>query len=356
MTKPLHIQIRQKINNILNGLFGKLASQKAIQKSIDKNKIKNILIIRPNYRIGNLIFLTPLVNELGEHLPEAKIDMIIGMKLAGQILEGLPNVEKVIDIPRRLLYHPFALLGLIRTVRKKKYDLTLNIADGSMSSQIVLSLINSKYKASFTNDKNWASLTHTIKRENLYTHSGSQPLEFLKLFDFPLPLHNRELDIKLTLEERQKGKEALEIVLKKAGVSENSKRIALFRNARFDKRIDDAWWLAWYEALQKHASDIVVIDILSPDILTKLHSDFLEYSNKDLRVLGAFFAECDLYVSADTGPLHLSLASQAKTLALFNKTSTETYGTLGKENKTININDLSPKEVAQLTYSQIIVT
>jgi len=88
-------------------------------------------------------------------------------------------------------------------------------------------------------------------------------------------------------------------------------------------------------------------DILSPDIPTKLNSKVLSYSNKNLRVLGAFFKLCNLYVSADTGPMHLAVASGAKVLALFNKTDIEVYGALGDGNKTIDIENLLPKSVAK---------
>jgi len=96
-----------------------------------------------------------------------------------------------------------------------------------------------------------------------------------------------------------------------------------------------------------------VIDILSPDILSRLNNDFLEYSNKNLRILGAFFSLCDMYISADTGPMHLASASNAKTLALFNKTNIESYGTLGKKDKTLDIENLTAKNVAQLTYEHL---
>ena len=351
MKIPLHTKLRRTFRRYIYKVISFLIKSDEIKSSLDKNQIKSIVIVRPNYRIGNIIFLTPLINEIAKAMPETKIDLVVGMKLAGDILNELPNVDKVISIPRKLLVHPLELLDFIKSARTKEYDLAINISSGSLSSQIVTMLVNARYKASFKSEQNVTKLTHAVLKEGIYRHSGHQTLELLKLLDIPLPSKETLLDIKLTSRELDKAKKELDTLLNDASIDKTSKVIALFRNARFDKKIPDEWWNEWFVAMKKRDENIVVIDILSPDILTKLNDEVLQYSNKNLRALGAFFRVCDMYVSADTGPLHLASASNAKVLALFNKTNAEVYGTLGKDSKTVDINGLSPKEVANLTVS-----
>ena len=353
MKIPLHVKMRKKFREYLYKLLAQVKPTKPMLHTIDKTEIKSIIIIRPNYRIGNLIFLTPLINELQKELPDVKIDLIVGMKLAGDILQEMPNVEHVISISRELLLHPLKMLQLIKTTRTKHYDVALNISAGSLSSEIVTAFVNAKYKASFESEKTLISLTHSVKYEHFYTHSGSRPLELLKLFNIELPSQELELDIKLNETEKKIAQQELYTLLKNNNLQHNTKIISLFRNARFDKKISDEWWNEWHQELLQLDNEIILIDILSPDIITKLNENVLEYSNKNLRILGAFFAHTNLYVSADTGPLHLSCASNAPTLALFNKTNPAIYGTLGKQNKTLDINQLSPKEVAKLTYTHL---
>jgi len=176
MKIPLHVMLRKKSRSLLQNILSLFTNYTNSKKFINKDEIKSIIIIRPNYRIGNLILLTPLLNELQKHIPNAKIDIIVGMKLAGQVLEPLPNVDKVFDIPRKLLRQPIKMFNFIKKTRAKRYDLAINISSGSVSSQIVNSLINAKYKASFFNEKNWSSLTHVINKEGIYTHAGLQNL------------------------------------------------------------------------------------------------------------------------------------------------------------------------------------
>ena len=350
MSTPLHTTLRRLFRTYFYILIAKLLKTKETQSVIDTKQIKTILIIRPNYRIGNLIFLTPLINAIGKNLPDVKIDMIVGMKIAGKILEPMPNINKVIDIPRSLLLHPLELYRFIKEARQTRYDLAINIVSGSISSQIVAILCNAKYKASTISEQNITPLTHTVEFKGVYKHSGLETLEFLKLFDLDMPKENLYLDIKLTENEIQTAQNELKDLLQTQKLSQNSKTIALFRNARYDKKIADTWWEEWHEALLLHDNSIIVIDILSPDILSKLNDKCLEYSNKDLRALSAFFKACSIYVSADTGPLHLASASGANVFALFNKTDTDIYGTLGENNFTLDINQMSPKEVALRTY------
>lgn len=350
MKYPLHVILRKKLSSFINSTISLLSTKSVHQKYININEVRNILIIRPNYRIGNLIFLTPLMNELQKNIPEAKIDIIVGMRLAGKILEPMPNVDKVIDIPRKLLLHPLEMFTYIQKTRTKNYDVAINMSGGSTSAQIVTALIKAKYKVSFSSDKLWANFTHVQERGlKIYKHMGLESVEFLRFFKIDFPKKQPSLDIKLTQNEINKAQNDLKALLHVNNITSDNKVIALFRNARFDKKISDTWWSEWIDEVLKIDKNIILIDILSPDIPQKLNNKVLEYSNKDLRTLGAFFKACDLYVSADTGPMHLAVASGAKVLALFNKTNMDVYGALGEKNKTIDVENLSAQEVAKIT-------
>ena len=349
MKIPFHIQLRRNTNNFINKIFSSFVEHHHEHTCIDKNEVKSIIIIRPNYRIGNLIFLTPLINELVKHMPDVKIDIIVGMKLAGDILQELPNVDKVISIPRKLLKQPLDMYEFIKETRAKRYDVALNIMGASTSSQLVTSLINAKYKASYYNENSWGKLTHTTAFTHIYKHIGLESLELVRIFDIKPPKENLKFDIKLTKDEMLIAQKDLNNLLSKNNIPQKNKIIALFRNARFDKKIKNEWWEEWLNSLLQYNNNITVIDILSPDIPKKLNENVLEYSNKNLRLLGAFFHECDMYISADTGPMHLAVASDAKVLALFNKTHVIAYGALGEKNKTIDINGLSAQDIAKVT-------
>jgi ADP-heptose:LPS heptosyltransferase len=258
----------------------------------------------------------------------------------------MQNIDTIVDISRKLLINPFKLYNFIQNARHKKYDLCINISSSSLSSQIVTLFVNAKYKLSFEDAKSWVPITHKVIHKGIFQHACLQPLEILAGFGIYEYKHTKELDIKLQRQEREKAKNDLKELLHKNSVEENIFTIAIFRNARFDKKLDDIWWHNFLTALGMLHKNIVIIDILSPDVPAKLNSSVLEYANKDLRQLGAFFSVCDLYISADTGPLHLATASGAASIGLFNRTFIAAYGTLGEQNLNIDLNGINEKDVA----------
>jgi ADP-heptose:LPS heptosyltransferase len=357
MKLPLHVIIRKKISFVFSAFLSLFQTKQPKHEYVNADAIQTILLIRPNYRIGNLLFLTPLLNALEKQLPNAKIDIVVGMRLAGKILEPLPNVHKVIDVPRELLLHPQEIYAATKSLRKTNYDIAINVSGGSTSAQIIATFVKAKNKASFQNKKLWANFTHLQTRgTKTYRHMGLESLEFLRFFNIPLPKTAPNLDIRLTQQEIDSGYSDLKALLQKHHISGNKKVIALFRNARFDKKIDDTYWKQWIAKLMEADKSIVVVDILSPDIPTPLNDSVLSYQNKNLRMLGAFFRACDLYVSADTGPMHLAVASGAKVLALFNKTDIEVYGALGEGNKSIDIEEHSLDAIVQTTLQTLQIT
>lgn len=351
---PLHTRLRRRFNRGVNRLFSRFVATKASGETIEPGEVRRILLVRPNYRIGNMLFLTPLLNALGEQLPDAKVDLLVGMRSAGAILEPLPNVGRVYDLPRKLLRQPMHLRDFIRAIRGNAYDVVLNLMPSSTSSQIVTLLAKGHYKASFYDENSWCPLTHTVRYEYRYPHMALRPLEMVRVFGADDTRAAKVLDIKLRAEERAAGQAQLEALLQRHDTRREGRTvIGLFRNARFDKRIPDAWWQQWYEALKQAEPSAVVIDILSPDIPEKLNGGVFPYAEKSLRGLGAFMAALDGFVCGDTGPMHLAAASGATTLALFNKTETAVYGTLGEGNLTIDMEGLDAETIVKRQLEQI---
>jgi hypothetical protein len=66
----------------------------------DKTAIKRILICRPNGRLGNLLLITPLIQEVTEIFPNCKVDLFVKGTLAPIIFENYESIDKVIDLPK----------------------------------------------------------------------------------------------------------------------------------------------------------------------------------------------------------------------------------------------------------------
>ncbi len=125
------------------------------------------------------------------------------------------------------------------------------------------------------------------------------------------------MDISLSNEEQSNGMSELQKRLADQGYiwQEGIKIIGLFRDARFEKKIDNAWWQEWYTQMKQRNPDAVFIDILSPDVKEKLNDDLYTLHESNLRVLGSILSQMNLFVCGDTGPMHLASASMVPTIA-----------------------------------------
>ncbi len=349
MGVPLHSKIRRKLRSALNFTLGKLFTPKQKTEKIDPEKIRKILLIRINYRIGNIIFTTPLIRALEQKLPHAQIDMLVGAPFTKPIIEKMPNIYEVYPVPRSLLKQPLAFYRFIKMLNQNRYDLIISPASGSVSANIATFLIHAPLKLGIFRPNTWLPFNTVVPLPEAIKHEALKPLAVMKAFAGEQYDYRPYLDIALTEEEREEGKKVLhEKITKK----EEEKVVGLFRDARNEKKIADTWWKNYLHEMQKIAPQIRFIDILAPG-QTPLRPDMPTISSKNLRNLAKIFSALDAFVCADTGPMHLASASMTPTIALFNATDPAYYGPLGEKDKTLQINEMTMEEIAGACYEHI---
>lgn len=349
MGLPLHSRFRQKIKNWLNAILLFLFPLNVSYDPIPTDKIDNILIIRINYRIGNILFTTPLLRALEQRFPHAKIDILIGAAYPAPLLKGFNTVDSVLNFPRKILKNPYILYQYIQQLRSKEYDLVINLNANSASDRGITFLVKGTYKLGFNTLRNWTPLTHVVRTPKVRVHEALKPLYLMSAFgnkstDFP-----QKMDISLSKKEQSTGMDELQKRLADQGYiwREGVKIIGLFRDARFEKKIDNAWWQEWYIQMKQRNPDAVFIDILSPDVKEKLNDDLYTLHESNLRILGSILSQMNLFICGDTGPMHLASASMVPTIALFKTTAPDLYGTLGEHDLSLEIASNSPGEIAQ---------
>ncbi len=150
-------------------------------EQIPTEKIHHILIIRINYRIGNILFTTPLLRALEQRFPDAKIDILIGAAYPAPLLKGFKTVENVFDFPRKLLKNPLCCYITIFS------NFVLNIMiwllilmPGSASDRGATFLARGTYKLGFNTLRNWSPLTHVVNIPKGMIHEALKPLYLMQ--------------------------------------------------------------------------------------------------------------------------------------------------------------------------------
>lgn len=313
--KKIVNDVRRKM---MQGLTKGISGARSIPINSKNGDVKRVLVCRPNHRLGNLLLMTPLIEELHIVFPNAKVDLFVQGSIAGKIFENYGYVDAIIALPRR----PFSnilryIYGWVR-IRGRKYDMAINVIRISSSGRLSTKFSRSKVK-----------LFEILQPEEktVETHSAKEPVHtfrknaYLMGYDVTQDAAVPDLDMKLSKEEKEEGLKILQ------DINGNEKRtIGLFTNATGDKCYDAAWWGQLYEALVKNFADVNIIELKPVDGESHLPHRIHSYYNADVRKVAALLSNLDVFVAADSGIMHLASAAHTPTIGLFKVTDPNTYG------------------------------
>jgi len=296
----------------------------------DKIEIKSVLICRPNHRLGNQLLITPIVQEVLNVFPEAKIDLFLKGGLGHVIFKNYSNIGKIICLPRKPIEQPIQYVKSWLNIKKKKYDLVINVVKGSSSGRISTRFSNSKYKV-FGNEADKLAYEDAIHIAKGSVYSFRHYLKELgfDLTDDNIPL----LNIKLSPSEISEGQKML-----KKLVGNDKKTICLFTYATDDKCHPESWWLPFYEKLQKTFPNYNVIEVLPVENVSQIQFKAPTLYSKDIREMAALIANTEVFIGADGGVMHLACAAQTPTVGLFSRANQKEYAPYGNNSLALNTN------------------
>ncbi|GGK43660.1 heptosyltransferase [Aliivibrio fischeri] len=305
---------------------------------LNPEAVKNILIVRNNKRIGNMYFLIPFVKEIRKKYPDAHITLILKYEWQREVFLGMGIDEFVFS--HFSARAAFKFISSIIKTRRKKFDLIFQ-PYSSVEDTLICSMLSARNKiAPFHKRRNFV-FTHTFKKRDKLKHAALSRLYLISELGFECKNVSHFLELT--------DKELVTGLLDRQDVyAGNELCIAYFRGARGTKRLSD---LQWREILSKIEHDleqkIKWIEILSPDITSPLNDDSLYYYNSNMRILSSFLKNVDIFISCDTGPLHLADASNCRCLGLYNKTDPEVFGVLNELSHNVQIEDIDNLDFRQ---------
>jgi ADP-heptose:LPS heptosyltransferase len=316
-------------NNVGHGLPG-------------KPDIRRVLICRPNHRLGNLLLTTPLVQEITNTFPNAKIDLFIKGGAGSLIFRNYRNIDTLIQLPKK----PFKdLLKYIHGwlhIQKTRYDIVINVVANSSSGRLSTKYANAKFRC-------FGDIDSTIL--TLYPdadHMAKFPVysfrEFLTQLGFPKNENAvASMNLELSASEISEGKKLLSDIVKN-----DRKTIALFTYATGDKCYSEAWWQEFYTKLKTVYPDYNIIEVLPVENISQLAFSIPSFYSKDVREIGSFITNTDLFIGADSGMMHLASASQAPTVGLFKITNAKIYAPYNHNSLAIDTSEKSIDECIEI--------
>ena len=316
-------------------------SQSGSSSNPAKEEFKRILISRPNQRLGNLLLITPLIQELEVTFPHAKIDLFVKGTLAPILFENYNSIERTLQLPKKPFSNILDYLLVWIKLRNKKYDLIINVDSGSSSGRLSTSFATSYLKLFNDNDSD-------SRTKNSDIHFGRLPVHLLRSYLSGLGLSiNKQpvkpLDLRLTPNEIAQGKDLLN------GLTQNGKStILIFTYATGRKCYSKEWWEEFYLALKKEfQEDYNIVEVLPMENISQISFQAPSFYSKDVREIGAFITNVSIFIGADGGIMHLSAAVDTPTVGLFSVTRKEMYAPYNRGSIGIDTNAASHEDIIE---------
>jgi heptosyltransferase III len=318
---------------LLRGFVRKMGAAHVDPKMDANTSVKKILICRPNHRLGNLLLMTPLVQEVIATFPGCEIDLFVKGGLGEVIFERYDNVRNLIQLPKKPQHNIRQYIRAWRAIKSNQYDLVINVVRQSFSGKLSVQLAHSTYKFFGAED-------HQIQTQySDHRHVAKYPVynlrHYLEGLGFPVSHRPIEtLDLKLSDEELQAGKTALQDIVKN-----DKKTLCIFTFATGAKCYSPDWWEVFYARLKAEFSDYNIVEVLPVENVSQISFQAPSYYSKDVRAIGGVIAAADIFIGADSGIMHLASAVKARTVGLFCVTDASNFEPYGNHGVSINTNE-----------------
>ncbi len=321
---------------LILGFF--LKQEKLDPEEVDLSRIERILAIRQDDRIGNLILTTPLLSALRRFFPKAQISYLAS-KTFHTLFHNSSLVDQILVAKKRqYIFHPLSLVSFIRKIRKQRFDLAFDASDEnsfSLNNSLLAYLSGARYRIGYQKPNSGLFLNLEVPTPAVRKHAVEMHLGLLQFLvgDFEAD----DLQIDIHPEDRLSVKEYLDW----RGVSTDDFLIGVNMGGRGKKR----WNLENFMRLADWAVgnlDSKVIFIWGPEEKKIVKGMTLNNEKRQilsdlfpLPVLAALVQRCSLFISVDSGAMHLSAAVRTPTLALFLDSDPAKFAPRGKGHRII---------------------
>jgi lipopolysaccharide heptosyltransferase I len=295
-----------------------------------------ILVVRLS-SVGDLVHTLPAVSALRRRFPDARIDWLVESRHRDVLLEN-PDVDRILEVDtlgwRRRLLAPRTwkeIRASIASIRDRRYDLVLDL-QGTMKSSVAAFLARSPRRIGFAAShlkETPAALLYTerVRPNGTRPHVIDRQLYLLR----PLGIETEERAFPLVVPEAEKAASATvleslglrDFVIVNPGGAWITKRWSPVELGRLAAAIEKEWKLPslvlWGPGEEEMARTVVEASSGSARLAPKT----------TLREMIPYLERARLFVSGDTGPMHLASARGVPVVGIFGPTDPARNGPFG---------------------------
>jgi heptosyltransferase III len=326
----------------------RLVGARSYAERLNPEEIQSILICRINARMGNALFITPLIRKIRERIPHASIDLAIAYPYADDLLGPLPNV-RVIGFPYKGASLPWRYVAAIRHLRRTRFDLVIDPVPNSTGGRAILMTARARWRLGYATEHQWAPLTHAVLLPPGTLHQAAQPVYLLsRALGEEFNPEDVRLWLGLEREEIETGRAVVTRALRERdGTATAARAFGFFGHATGIKRIGPEYWRAFWDTFLGLRTDAVPLEFLPTPHTAPTDPRCAAIHIHSPRALTGAMAATRMFISADTGPMHLASSTDVPTVALFCASDPALYGPLKPCDLALRIDECGPRELAQ---------
>jgi lipopolysaccharide heptosyltransferase I len=290
--------------------------------------------------IGDVVQTLPALEAIKKTFPDGEIDWVVEEAAAG-ILEGHPLIRRLLVSRRKtwmdMLKSPRTFFEgfrntfrFFRELRSARYDIAIDF-QGLFKSGILIGLARADRKIGFDKTREMSSLflNEKLPPYDIEKHAVERYLDIARYLGAKHPSPSCTLPVE---RETAVMKERLKTLGK-----DGRKVVVINPVARWTTKLWEEWKFAELaDSLVAEKNAVVIFtggthdQAVADRILSAMKRRAENWTGKTgLRELAALAALSDLFITTDTGPMHLAAAAGARVLALFGPTAPWRTGPYG---------------------------
>ena len=326
------------MRNKLNA--GCRTNQTIAQSAICILQPKSVLIIKLG-SLGDIIHTLPLVNVLRDDLPHVRVDWVVERKFSS-LLEGHPAVDEVIafDRGKSAVRTVCSFVKVIRRLRSRTYDVLMDL-QGNLKGSAIVFLSGCSRRMGFGRGSSRIETASTFFTNWKVVENGAHIIE--RNLSFASAVGAGTGNVSFRIPVSVSAREQVESFLRSENVHE--KRLAIIHPGV--TWVSKKWPLGRYASLAEEITerfpDVAVVvstgpgeEALGAELKGTCKAEMVLAGNMSLPQLTALFNRCEVFVSSDTGPLHLAAALGKRVIGLYGPTDPARNGPYGEGNFAIS--------------------
>ncbi len=300
---------------------------------IDKSKINKILVIKPA-AIGDVLLATPVVENLRNNFPGAEINFLT-QKFCKEALTGNPFISRILTYDLRYDGGWF----IIKNIRKQKYDLIIDLF-GNPRTALITFLSGAKYKVGYKFRQRAYAYNIKLDSRGGEVHNMEFNLDSLRALGLEVKPYLPKFYINNIHKEfaekffNDNGLSGLPVIGINPSGSWPTKVWHLDKFAELINKLGSGYkfLIIWgYEDEFKQAQKLK----------DKTGDNVVLMPETDIKYMGALLKKCGVFLTNDTGPMHIASALGVNTTAIFGPTNSELQGPLNNNSVIIKNEELT---------------